>query len=37
MSEKEIRQWMTTGLTRSEAIEEIKYWQAVSNMLKVRS
>lgn len=34
ISEKEIRQYMTSGLTRQEAIEEIKYWQKVSAMLK---
>lgn len=34
MNEKEIRQYMNTGLTRQQAIEEIIYWQKVSAMFK---
>lgn len=34
MNEKEIRQYMNTGLTRQQAIEEIQYWQKVSAMFK---
>lgn len=34
MNEKEICQYMDTGLTRQQAIEEIKYWNKVSGMFR---
>jgi len=34
LSEHEIEQLMSTGMSRKEAIEELMYWRQVSNMLK---
>jgi|WetSurMetagenome_2_1015567.scaffolds.fasta_scaffold172087_4 hypothetical protein len=34
ISENEIVQWMSTGMSRSEAIEEIVFWRNVSKMNK---
>jgi hypothetical protein len=34
ITETEIHQWMTTGMTREEALEEILFWRNVEYMLR---
>jgi hypothetical protein len=35
--EAEIQQWMTTGMTRQEAIAEIDFWQKVEEQNELES
>lgn len=37
MNKHEIQQYMSTGMSHEEAIEEILYWKSIESMLKVKN